>query len=110
MKLSTNDILKKLLLPMSDDWDIVDVKYDEPDSEIHVYLKYNKDTVTLDGQQYKIWDLRPERIWRHLDMWQCKTVIHAQIPRYRKDNAQPLSIDVPWAEATMRVTDLLKKK
>ena len=52
-------------------------------------------------------DYRPEREWRHLDMWQCQTFIHASIPRYKDAGGRPQSVEVPWAESRNRITDLL---
>ena len=50
---------------------------------------------------------REKREWRHLDMWQCQTFIHASIPRYKDAGGRPQSVEVPWAESRNRITDLL---
>lgn len=67
---------------MGNEWEVERVDYSEYNFMIHVYLRYTRDTVLVGGKELKIWDYRPEREWRHLDMWQCQTFIHAKIPRY----------------------------
>lgn len=79
----TEDILSKLLLRNNDDWEIESVTCDDSNEEIHVYLKYRHSTVDVEGKDFPILDFRHERSWRHLDMWQYKTILDAKIPRYR---------------------------
>ena len=109
MVLTMEDILVKLLVPMDNEWEVERVDYSECNFMIHVYLRYTRVTVHVNGMNLKIWDYRPEREWRHLDMWQCQTFIHASIPRYKDAEGKPQSIEVPWAESRNRITDLLKK-
>lgn len=110
MVLTMEDIMVKLLVPMGNEWEVESVDYSECNFMIHVYLRYTRDTVHVDGKDLKIWDYRPDREWRHLDMWQCQTFIHARIPRYKDAYGKPQSIEIPWAESHNRITDLLKKK
>lgn len=110
MVLTMEEILVKLLVPMGNEWEVDHVDYSECNFMIRVYLRYTRDTVFVGGKELKIWDYRPEREWRHLDMWQCQTFIHASIPRYKDAEGKPQSVEVPWAESRNRITDLLKKK
>lgn len=107
--LSTEDILKNLLLQDNDDWCITKVTCDDVSEEIHVTLKYLRDTVKVDGTEYPILDFRHERNWRHLDLWQYKTILEARIPRYRIGN-EVKSVEVPWALPTSRLSWLMEKK
>ena len=109
MVLTMEEILVKLLVPMGNEWEVDHVDYSECNFMIRVYLRYTRDTVFVGGKELKIWDYRPEREWRHLDMWQCQTFIHASIPRYKDAEGKPQSVEVPWAESRNRITDLLKK-
>lgn len=65
---TTDQILKKILLPDNDDWSIEEVTCDDSTEEIRVRLSYCKPDVVVDGVHYSIYDHRPEREWRHLDM------------------------------------------
>lgn len=107
--LSIDDILKNLLLQNNDDWCITNVTCDDTSEEIHVILKYLRDKVVVDGTEYPILDFRHERNWRHLDLWQYKTILEARIPRYRIGN-QVKSVEVPWALPTSRLSWLMEKK
>lgn len=105
---TTDQILKKILLPDNDDWSIEEVTCDDSTEEIRVRLSYCKPDV-VDGVHYSIYDHRPEREWRHLDMWQYKTIITARVPRYQKEG-KTISIEVPWALPEARMSWLMEKK
>lgn len=106
---TTDEILKDLLLPNDSNWDITSVTCDDKTEEIRVKVSYVSKDVELDGVHYPIYDHRPEREWRHLDLWQYKTFIVASVPRYMKDG-KVISVNVPWAKADARLSWLLEKK
>ena len=66
-------------------------------------LKCLRDSVLVDGAEYPIRDFRHERRWRHLDLWQYKTILDARVPRYRV-GGKVKSIDAPWALPTSRLS------
>jgi len=105
----TEDILKNLLLPNNDDWEIAEVTCDDDAEEIHVTLRYVLSDVVIAGKHHPIYDYRQERNWRHLDLWQYKTFIDARIPRYW-DKGNIVSVEVPWALPKSRLTGLMEKK
>lgn len=105
----TEDILAKLLLQNNDDWEIEGVVCDDSVEEIRITLKYRHSTIKVDGNEFPILDFRHERSWRHLDMWQYKTVLEAKIPRYR-DGDNVKSVPVPWALPNSRLSWLMEKK
>lgn len=109
MNKTTEEVLESLLLPVGSDWKIANVNIDDSNECIYVDVKYDSDTVTVAGKRFPIFDLRPERTWRHLDLWQYKTYIRARIPRY-KPEGKPISLEVPWADPLERITSLLEKK
>ena len=106
---TTDEILKQILLPDCDDWSIDEVTCDDSSEEIHIRLSYVKSDIVVEGVHYPIYDHRPERDWRHLDMWQYKTIISARVPRYQKDG-KTISVEVPWAMQDARMSWLLEKK
>ena len=55
-----------------------------------------------------IHDLRERRSWRHLDMMQFTTTIHAQAPRINCTEHGVKTITVPWADAHSRFTLLFE--
>jgi hypothetical protein len=106
----THEILNKILLPLNSSWTVSEVKVDEKKEEIDVVLTYNQSHIEVDGNCYGIYDHRPARRWRHLDLWQYKTYITADIPRYKDEKGFYHSVKIPWAEACERMTILLEKK
>ena len=108
MNTSLEKILEKILLPVNQDWKIDCVSVNESVQEIYVDLKYVLDFIQIGDSNYPIYDFRPIRTWRHLDLWEYKTFIRARLPRYKHDTGIN-SIEVPWADAVERMTYLLEK-
>ena len=106
--MTTEDILSKLLLHNNNDWEIENVTCDDSTEEIHIMLKYRYDTIKVEEKEFPIFDFRHERCWRHLDMWQYKTILEARIPRYH-DGEEVKSVAVPWALPNSRLSWLMKK-
>lgn len=102
------EILSKLLLQNNDDWEIENVVCDDSVEEIRITLKYRHLAIKDDGNEFPILDFRHERSWRHLDMWQYKTVLEAKIPRYH-DGDKVKNVPVPWALPNSRLSWLMKK-
>ena len=107
--MKTEDILAKLLLQNNDDWEIDNVVCDDSTEEIRISLKYRHKTIKVEGNEFPILNFRHERSWRHLDMWQYKTILEANIPRYR-DGDKVKSVLVPWALPNSRLSWLMEKK
>jgi hypothetical protein len=101
--------LEKLILPISAGWELTDIEVDDKVGEVYVDLTYTDAEYEVDGTQYKIYDYRPERKWRHLDLWHYKTYIKARVPRIETSTGI-VSIEVPWADDFERITGLFEKK
>ena len=110
MAKNTDEILESLLLPHGSEWSIKSVRSDDSTESIYVVVEYVKPDIVIAGMHFPIYDFRPERVWRHLDMWQYKTFIKARIPRCKLPNGKYTSVAVPWADAGERMTALLEKK
>ena len=106
--MTTEDILSKLLLHNNNDWEIENVTCDDSTEEIHIMLKYRYDTIKVEEKEFPIFDFRHERSWRHLDMWQYKTILEARIPRYH-DGEEVKSVAVPRALPNSRMSWLMEK-
>lgn len=109
METTAEKILEKILLPVNEDWHIETITVEEHTNEINVYLRYKHSTVLVDNKEVAIYDLRESRRWRHLDLWQYRTYLHARMPRY-KSGTEYKTIEVPWADVHERMTYLLEKK
>jgi len=110
MEHSSEKILEKILLPLNSQWEVSSVETDECKEEIFVNLRYKFDYVEDNGIRYSLYDYRQPRKWRHLDLWQYKTYLVAQIPRYKDTNGNFKSLEIPWAAQYERLTNLLEKK
>ena len=103
-------ILEKIILPVDDGWKLSKLEIDEEKLEVQVYLYYQPKKYLIEATEYDLYDDRSERKWRHLDLWQYKTYIYCNLPRYKDGNGKVKTIDVPWADAYERMTWLLEKK
>jgi transposase len=98
------------LLPINSSWKISEVKVDEFSGEIDVALEYALPHIEVDKKRYNIYDHRPSRRWRHLDLWQYKTFISARLPRYKDEKGFYHTVEIPWAEPSEQMTVSLQKK
>jgi hypothetical protein len=104
------DILEKILLPLNSCWKIIGVEVDDVSDNVYVDLEYDLPHIEVDSKRYGIYDHRPVRQWRHLDLWQYKTFIRACLPRYKDEKGFYHTVSVPWAEPSEQMTVLLEKK
>lgn len=88
-------------------WEIGRIELQMEKDRVDIYLEwpYLKDgTCPECGKECKVHDRREERVWRHLDTCQLKTVIHCRIPRVRCAEHKTKTMEVPWAEDMSRFT------
>lgn len=110
MEVDIKTLLEKIILPIQDGWKLSKINIDEHKSEVHVYLYYDCKNYIIGDVTFDLYDDRKERKWRHLDLWQYKTYIYCNLPRYKDVDNKVKTIDVPWAEPYERMTWLLEKK
>lgn len=98
-------------LGLTDPWKVTDVTLDTSAKTLDI-------EVLFDARQAKcpeclalcpIHNLRERRSWRHLDMMQFTTTIHAQTPRTDCALHGVKTILVPWADAHSRFTLLFER-
>jgi transposase len=103
------DLLHAVLKLPKSGWEIVAVQVDEPTETLFVELEYKDDMRLLcpecgsdcTGHIYDHY----ERTWRHKDLCEYRTMLHANVPRVTcKHCKKVVLIDVPWADKQMRVT------
>ena len=106
------DILKsleKLIVPVSSGWEITDIEINDKLAEVTVELSFTDGMYQWKSNSYEIYDYRPERKWRHLDLWHYKTFIKGRVPRIKTSDGI-VSIELPWADEFERVTGMFEKK
>jgi transposase len=103
------EILENLLLPHNKEWEISSINTDDQHEEVFVEMRYMPEYIEDNGKSYPIYDHRKARQWRHLDLWQYKTYLVAELPRYKDDKGNFKTVSIPWAEDYERMTLMLKK-
>jgi len=104
--------LFKTALGLGSDWDVDRITLDPERQEVHIYLRYVRTDALptcreCHATSVHVHDYR-DRTWRHLDFWQHKTYIHANVPRTRCANGHVVVMDVPWARKGSGYTLLLE--
>lgn len=99
--------LYRQILGIVSPWEIkrIDLSMDQGSVDIYLDWPYLQKGVCPEcGKAFKIHDRREERVWRHLDTCQLKTLIHCQIPRVKCPDHKTKTMKVPWAEDMSRFT------
>lgn len=98
------------ILGVTKPWAVEKVELRLTDGEVHVWVALPTDTrwVCPDCQAgAPIHDHR-ERVWRHLDTCQYRTLVHAPVPRLTCPTHGIRQLPVPWAEKGSRFTALFE--
>lgn len=95
-----------LLLQLRLPWQISRIDIDVAREEVHVFVNHEIGRLPCPtcGEACLVEDHADERTWRHLDMWQAKTFIHAKMPRTNCPKHGILRVAVPWSEPNSRFT------
>jgi transposase len=104
--------LYQQILGLNDPWHVERIELQMQQQEVHVFVEH-KHGVTWPcptcGKQMTCFDHAPERVWRHLDTCQLKTLLHARVPRVQCPEHGVLQALVPWAEPRSRFTLLMER-
>ena len=94
------------LLQLRTPWYIVRIDVDVAKEEAHIFVDHHHGQLPCPtcGAQCLVEDHADDRTWRHLDMWQAKTFIHARMPRTRCPTHGVLRVAVPWSDPGSRFT------
>lgn len=98
------------LLGLMAPWGVEKVELKLSEGEIHVWVALPAQELWVCPdclERAPIHDHR-ERIWRHLDTFQYKTLLHARVPRLNCPTHGIKQIRVPWAEDSSRFTALFE--
>ena len=93
------------ILNISEPWKIV--KVEEEKNIVHIHIDFKKGTkFEYNGKMYTAHDT-VKRSWRHLNLFQYETYLHARVPRIKTDEGTK-TIEVPWARKNMGFTLLFE--
>jgi transposase len=92
------------LLALSDPWFIARIDVDVAGEAAHVFIDHRHTQMPCPkcGRLCNVRDHAEEREWRHLDLWQCTTWLHACLPRTDCPEHGVLRVATPWAEPGTR--------
>ncbi len=102
--------LYSAILGVTAPWTVEKVDLRLGEGEIHVWVALPEKEVWVCPecqQRSPIHDHR-ERMWRHLDTCQYRTLIHARVPRLNCPSHGIRQLSVPWAETNSRFTALFE--
>jgi len=103
-------MLYSRLLGLSSPWGVEKVELKLTEGEVHVWVALPPKELWVCPdclERAPIHDHR-ERVWRHLDTFQYRTLIHARVPRLDCPKHGVKQIRVPWAEEGSRFTALFE--
>lgn len=108
--LPTLDAHYALVLGLVPPWTITNVALDTAGKTLDIDVEYSSTSALCPVCKVEclVHDLRETRSWRHLDMMQFQTTIHASIPRIACSTHGVRSLEVPWAESHSRFTLLFE--
>lgn len=104
--------LYQQILGISSPWHVEQVELKPEEAEVHVYLGHADrfDWKCPEcGADCPLHDHQPERVWRHLDTCQYRTLLHAEVPRTVCAEHGVRLVRVPWAEPQSRFTALFER-
>jgi transposase len=89
------------LLGITPPWRVTRVAVDMAAARIDVWVEEAPGTpfrCAGCGEARPVYDHTPEQVWRHLDTCQCRTYVHARLPRTTCPTDGVRQIAGPWAE------------
>ena len=98
------------LLGLAPPWGIERVELKLAEGEVHLYVALAPKELWVCPEclaRAPIHDHR-ERVWRHLDTFQYRTLLHARVPRLNCPSHGIKQLRVPWAEDGSRFTALFE--
>lgn len=88
-------------LNLGPEWKVVGAEFREcahARDELHIFIERTTGHAmfcTACGGMHGVYDTR-ERQWRHLDIWQYKTIVHCKVPRVECPLHGIVTVKVPW--------------
>jgi len=88
-----------IISDFGDEWVIKGLETDVLKKEVYIDLEYGLDKYydPKTEVEVKIYDHSPQRVWRHLDVWDYKTYVRCSVPRVTCEDGQILTIRYGWS-------------
>jgi transposase len=114
MNITDHELQKhyRLLLGIDLPWQVAEVKLELAEKRVKICLVWQegqKAPCPVCGRECALYDLAPERTWRHLDTMQFETILRARTPRVECPSDGVKTIPVPWAEPGGRFSRLFER-
>ena len=96
--MKSEELFRKLL-GLEDPWVIKVIKFDHQGKRVDIFMDFpsgSKFPCPVCGIPYGVYDTE-ERTWRHLNIFQYPTYVHAREPRIKCNEHGKKTIDLPWA-------------
>jgi transposase len=93
-------------------WEVEKVDLQLEAGEVHILVRHRRGVTwpcPQCGRRCKLHDHQPERTWRHLDVFEYQTILHAQPPRCNCEEHGVQVVSLPWAEKGSRFTALFER-
>lgn len=100
------------LLGLASPWEVTELSSDLDNHQIKVRIEWpqgKKGPCPECQSPCSVYDHREERVWRHLDTMQFKTLLICPVPRVHCKEHGIKSIQVPWADMKSRFTLLFER-
>lgn len=104
--------LYRQILGLEKPWSVSRVELNVGEEQVNVWVEHEPSLRWPCPEcrtELAIRDHAEERVWRHLDTCQFKTLLHARVPRVDCPEHGVLQVKVPWAEARSRFTLLMER-
>jgi transposase len=104
--------LYRHLLGIESPWTVTRVELNVPEQRVDVWAEHGERTpwsCPECGTPSPLYDHAEERVWRHLDSCQFRTLLHAWPPRVHCPTHGVRQVRVPWAEGRSRFTVLFER-
>lgn len=107
--METTELITQLL-ELPHEWEVYKVNFSEKSErkskQVHIYIRYTDDqgVCKQTGEICPVYDYRPERIWRDLDILGCNSYLYCRVPRVKNSLGNVVSVPVPWADEDNRNT------
>lgn len=98
------------ILGLTAPWGVEKVELRLDQGEVHIWVSLPPNELWVCPECHERAPIRDhrERIWRHLDTCQYRTLVHARVPRLECPTHGVKQLAVPWAEAGSRFTALFE--
>jgi transposase len=93
-------------------WEVEHVDLRLEEGEVHISVRHRRGATwpcPRCGRRCKLHDHQPERSWRHLDVFEYQTILHAEPPRCNCEEHGVQVVSLPWAEKGSRFTALFER-